>query len=69
MPHVFTLFSLQNILTLDMIVAFSAIRDRLHFHFDTRNLTSNILPLPLGTRRLDSAIDRNESVINCSMAE
>jgi len=45
-------------------MAYSAIYDRLHFHFDIGNPTSKILPLLSDTRRLVKSIDQNESVID-----
>jgi len=50
-------------------MAYSAICNQLHYHFDIGNQTVKILPLLSCTQRLDSAMDQNKSVINCSMAE
>jgi len=49
-------------------MAYSAICDRLHFHFDIGNPTAKIFPLLSGIGRPDIA-DQNESVIDRCMAE
>jgi len=53
--------------TLDM--AYSAIFDRLHFHFDIGSPAAKSLQLLSCTRRHDSAADQNKSVIDRSVAE
>jgi len=45
-------------------MAYSAICDQLHFHFDTGILTAKVVLLLPGIQHLDSATDQNESVID-----